>query len=213
MSLINDALKKARQAQRENPPTLSTQHFRPVESGPRRSPLYVLLPLAVVFLSAIGGVLLWMALQKRGVFEEQTVLARQNQPTPQPSVKRSSTEQPSHTDELPNVNVAPQPAESSTVADSVGDKPASLMDETQAVSKEQVVVHPAGQPTSITAPAEPPLPIVRGIFLNPSHPSAVLNNKTVYVGDRVIGFEVISITPDSVTVVRSGKTNVLTLPE
>ena len=213
MSLINDALKKAKKAQRENPAPLSTQHFRPVESGPRPSPWYILLPLAVVFLSAIGGVSLWMALQKRGVIQEPTVLARQNQSPPQPDPKQSSATQLPQADETREFAGASRPAETPRASDSISAQPAPPPEQAESISGEQVVDRAAGQQTSINAPAEPPLPIVRGIFLNPSHPSAVLNNKTVYVGDRVIGFEVISITPDSVTVVRSGKTNVLTLPE
>jgi len=54
---------------------------------------------------------------------------------------------------------------------------------------------------------------LQGIFFNPRRPSAVVNGKTVYVGDRVSGFHVFAITPATVTLGTANQTNVLSLSE
>jgi hypothetical protein len=66
------------------------------------------------------------------------------------------------------------------------------------------------------AAVEPPTPPelkLKGIFYNPRRPSAVVNDRTVYVGDRVNGFSVFAITPQTVTLGNATATNVLSLSE
>jgi hypothetical protein len=62
------------------------------------------------------------------------------------------------------------------------------------------------------SPQPPPLKLL-GVVYSPTRPSAVLSGKVVFLGDRVQGFRVTAISPDSVTLVGNGKTNRLTLPE
>jgi hypothetical protein len=54
MSLINDALKQARQSQQNNPPSGSPPPLPPVESAPRGGINWFLLTLIVLFLVAAG---------------------------------------------------------------------------------------------------------------------------------------------------------------
>ena len=63
------------------------------------------------------------------------------------------------------------------------------------------------------AAEEPKAPELKlqGIFFNPRSPSAVVNGKTVYVGDKVSGFRVFAITPQNVTLGTATQTNVLDL--
>lgn len=65
-------------------------------------------------------------------------------------------------------------------------------------------------------PAEPPKPAfphlrLQGIFWRPSRPSAVINSKTVYVGDRLETARVTGIDRETVTVQWESETKVLTL--
>ncbi len=65
-------------------------------------------------------------------------------------------------------------------------------------------------------PAEPPKPSfpimkLQGIFWRPARPSAVINSKTVYKGDRVDSARVLAIDQESVTVQWQTETKVLTL--
>ncbi len=64
-----------------------------------------------------------------------------------------------------------------------------------------------------TPSAKPALPKLQGIVFNPRRPSAVINGKTLFLGDRVAGFRVVAIGPDSATLVSGGQTNVLMLEE
>jgi hypothetical protein len=44
-------------------------------------------------------------------------------------------------------------------------------------------------------------------------PSAVINGKTLFVGDRIREFRVVAITPDTAILSGAGRTNVLSLSE
>jgi hypothetical protein len=52
---------------------------------------------------------------------------------------------------------------------------------------------------------------VQGIFYRAKNPAAMINSKTVFVGDRVSDAKVVAIAPDSVTVEIAGQKKVLSL--
>ncbi len=68
--------------------------------------------------------------------------------------------------------------------------------------------------TMAAAPEVPTFPKLRlqGIFWRPSRPSAMINNKTLFVGDKVEKAQVTAVDQESVTVVWNGEERVLTLP-
>jgi len=68
-----------------------------------------------------------------------------------------------------------------------------------------------GYPVAAVTEVEPPSVKLQGIFFNPQNPSAILDGRTVYLGDRVSGYRIMGITPTTVTVVNSTSTNVLSL--
>jgi hypothetical protein len=79
------------------------------------------------------------------------------------------------------------------------------------------VAEPAPKPV-VSAPAvaaEPaPKPValnVQAIVFNPSRPSAVINGRTLFLGDHISDYRVAAISHRTVTVVKPGKTNVLIL--
>ena len=49
--------------------------------------------------------------------------------------------------------------------------------------------------------------MVQGIVYDPAHPWAIVNGKTVYVGDSVEGMRVTAISRNSITLVGNGRTN------
>ena len=65
----------------------------------------------------------------------------------------------------------------------------------------------------LVEPPKPVSPKLQGIFYNPSRPSAVVSGKTVYVGDRVLGFSVTAITKNAVTLSSAAETKVLSLSD
>jgi hypothetical protein len=78
-------------------------------------------------------------------------------------------------------------------------------------------VAPASTNTTTSVASTEPAPTtsselkLQGVFYRPSKPSAVINGKTVYRGDKVENARVISIGKRSVTVQVNGETKVLTL--
>jgi hypothetical protein len=75
------------------------------------------------------------------------------------------------------------------------------------------------KPDSTPSPATPaapapsgPRPIrLQGIVYDPSRPSAMINGKTLFVGDRLGAMQVVAIDRNSATLVGGGQTNLLTL--
>jgi hypothetical protein len=61
------------------------------------------------------------------------------------------------------------------------------------------------------APAPQPTYKLQGIYWRPSRPSAVINGKTVYIGNRVENARVTAIDQESVTITVHGETKVLSL--
>ncbi|HTD87262.1 MAG TPA: hypothetical protein VK850_11860 [Candidatus Binatia bacterium] len=68
------------------------------------------------------------------------------------------------------------------------------------------------QVTNVPTPAREPAYKLQGIYWRPSKPSAAVNGKVVYVGDRFKNARVIAIDQDSVTLKVDGQTNPLVLP-
>lgn len=171
MSLVNDALKRAKEAQKENPPPTPPLELRPVqpaqEGRPASPMLFVGAVLGLVVMVGLGGLLLWGVTQQR------------NQSL-QVEAKPAPVETP--------VKVEPPPAS----------------------TPEEAMTN-----TLPAAVVEPPLPEfkLQGIFFNPRSPSAVVNGRTVYVGDRVEGFRIHLITPTAVTLGNATHTNVLSLSQ
>jgi hypothetical protein len=188
MSLINDALKRAKQAQKENPPPTPALQFRPVEPGqearPRSPMLIVGVILGLIVMVGLGGLLLWAVAQNRdaGLQAEARTL------TEGESAK-------------PGALMDPPPAPLR-----VEPTPAPVTTPEEAMTNTQLAV------AVVEAPKVPELKL-QGIFFNPRSPSAVVNGKTVYVGDKVSGFRVLAITPEAVKLANATATNVLSLSE
>jgi hypothetical protein len=170
MSLVNDALKRAKQTQQENPPPVPPLEFRPVEpanEGQSGSPLLVVgAVLGLIVVVTVGGLLIW-------------AVGRQ----PEASLHAAARSV-----------VEPVPA-------AVPSTPEALPEPVNTNSHPEVV--------------EPPKPELKlqAILFNPRNPSALVNGRTVYVGDRVSGARVTAITPKAVTLTSETFTNVLSLSE
>lgn len=225
MSLINDALKRAREAQRHKPPgSPGGPPLRPVEPRPQRNPgVWLMLVFAVVV--AASSILLWQWFQQSR--QPQIVASRppspaQTPPTPSPAPP-----------------VAPSPPIPATANAKPGDvrartSAATILSSVPAEPKRATVapapvVQAATNPpprapatnesatnavTSAPAADAPPKPAplrLQGIIFHPTRPSVVINGKLLFVGDRLSEWRVTAIDSRSVTLTGDGKTNVLTL--
>ena len=169
MSLINDALKRARESQRNDPPS-GAPPLPPVESPARSGAGWILAAAAILFLAAVGVFLgpAWFG----------------------------SKAPPTATAKTPEM-IAPKPAEISPSPPAAPVTPPAL------------VTSPGASPTPATNTNPPPaavavvqLPRLQGVIFNATRPLAIVNGKTVNVGDRVGDFQVKQILQNSVIVQR-----------
>ncbi len=183
MSLINDALKRARETQPKGFAPSASPAFRPVE-GARRSAggNDVLLPALIVVILLLGGLLLWVWF--RGDGGELKVRARTS------SVSAEAVS-------IPAV-VPPAPVPTQPVVTAIEKMP-------EPITNAAVAVEPP-KPAPIVYK-------LQSIFYRPKSPSAVINGKMVFVGSSVAEARVVAIGKDSATLVTAaGQTKLLELP-
>jgi hypothetical protein len=201
MSLINDALKQAKATQPALTSVASGPALRPVEPARRSRGTGFLLPAVILVVLVLALILLWQwfhggaDLQVRAkTIPSAELVAATPTPAPVAAVPAIVPTTPAPAISTP----APVPASAETVK--VADASATVPAVTPAVAVEP-------------AKPQPPTYKVQSIFYSPKKPSAVINGKLVYLGQRVSGASVVEITADSVTLVTSGgQTNVLELP-
>ena len=204
MSLINDALKRAKEAQPATAPTPEPeQPMQPVgplsEPAPSRSLPPYFLPAVLIVLCGACWFLIkgWETKRQAGLYPEPvTVLARETGTDASASAAKASQEKPGS----PSNHAA-------------SDATAKLPTPTNPATSNSSAPPQAASTVAIPeAPARPqPTFKLQGIFYRPSNPSAVVNAKTVFIGDIVNEAKVTSIDRQSVTLVHEGQTKVLTL--
>jgi hypothetical protein len=185
MSLINDALKRAKEAQRTAPLPASNLQFRPVEpaqTAARRPG--ILLPVGIILFVLIGLFLVWQFRPK----------------TAAPMLPGVETKPVAVVSSVPETK--PQPASPiQAAAVPAPEKPV-----------EQAVV--AIPPPVAVAPPPAPAPLkLQAIIYSPGHSSAIISGKSVWAGDTFRGFRVAAITQSSATLVSASETNVLELDQ
>ena len=200
MSLINDALKRAKQAQKENPAWPPALQFKPADLSQRRSSgSPILLIVVAVVVLAVVGLFVVIALQKR-----ETVPRVANRKQPDESIMQTGA--PSVV--TPAENSVPVQPVSTTNSVAAAENPATAPGPAPTDSVTNITVA-----TADATPPKPALPKLQGIFYRPARPSAVISGKNVFIGSRVGEFQVLAITQESVTIGSAAQTNVLSLAE
>ena len=208
MSLINDALKRARQTQQENPfGGLPAVPLQPADNaGHPNYFLRAVVALLTVALLASSG---WFFWKWGGHREEQRTVVAAKEPKADPAMQSKMPIQSSPRKSVikvstnivvrTNVTTAPKPG---VVA------PPEPTNASIAVSQASA--------TAPAPPAVPPSPVadlkLRSIIYREDRPAAVINGDMLYVGDEIRGARVVHIDRYSVTVERKGETNELRLP-
>lgn len=194
MSLINDALKRAREAQQQAPaPPLAEPQLRPVEPEKHTRHNVGLLILAALALIALGGLVLVWQISRKHSEDIQQVSAKTppaTAPTGEPSSTPGST-----TATVPTTKAAATAAETAQASPATG----------------AAITNAAPVPDAV--PATPPPPKLQGIVFNPKRPSALIDGRTLFLGDRFGQFRVVAITTQTVTLAGAGVTNVLGFAE
>lgn len=210
MSLINDALKRAKQAEPE-PSSIpaAAGPMQPVDYQRGRLPWYFVPCLLAVMVGACWFLLKgWDAHRQAaiGYGEPITVKAREPVTPLQPADAGPSAE--------PAFAVAINTTASSAP---IGmQRNFSLEDSSTPAAPATPASAPtttAGTPdaASTPSPANGPTFRLQGIFYRSANPSAMVNGKSVFVGDRVSGARVRAIERDNVTLEYDGQLKTLTL--
>lgn len=204
MSLINDALKRTKDAQQQNPPPAGGPPLKVADSAGAKSAsgaktlLYIMVACVIV-----GNALLFIAIKDRGVKKEAAPAIATGSASAQPATA-TTTPVPTVAAAAPAVPVATA-APAPVAAANPAPVATPIAAETNSTEVAPVV---AAQP-------EPPKPAplkLQSIIYNPSRPSAMVSSKFVFIGDKVQGFRVTAIDQETVTLVGNGQTNVLSLP-
>ncbi len=218
MSLINDALKRAKQAQGQTPAPPSTgPQLRPVEPVAAASHASRLaMPGITIVVIGIALFLAWRLVHtnssvRPGVVVPQVPEAANADPSPHPApiaqhaqtrtVEATATVQPSS----PPATILGTPAEagastSKTVAPAPG----------AAATDVAATIAPTNTPV---APQKPAPPKLQGIMYQPGRPAAMISGKMVFIGDKFGAWRVAAIDQESATLTGAGQTNILTLPQ
>ncbi len=218
MSLINDALKRARDSQQTAPRETPELEFRPVDapSPPgtsSRGSLGVLLPVALAVVGLLMAFLVWQRIKdhRNQVPREITVRAVNPGPVPAavepaPAKAPNAAEPLAVSTGLKPAQAAPDPAlivQTTGTANSPAPATAGVVGEPAATN--------AAAPALAPAPPKPAPPKLQGVVWNPRRPSALINGQVLFIGDRMGDYRVTRITRSSATLAKAGQTVVLTL--
>jgi len=215
MSLINDALKRARQAQTQAPPAVSSgPQLRPVEppiQSVRKGGL--ILPLFIAGIVVLVFLLSWNLFRGGSKSERASIVPmKENRtahpapiPRPDPERVRVSTlpSQPA------SVTPKPNPSESAHLEASQTDTNLKVP---ALVSKPPLIENVTPSVKAAATPPATPLKL-EGIVFHPTHPAAMIAGKMLFINDKVGDWQVVGISRDSATLSNAGQTNVLSLPQ
>lgn len=212
MSLINDALKQAKQAHEQKP--APQFHGAPLHTHPVTKPKSALMPvlLGVAALFVVLIAVIAMLLVKTFNVSAKTVSVA----TSQPAAPVARVAEP--------IPVAATPAAVSLAASE--SQPTALQPQvvpaasgepaTQSLPVTTTVDSPAPPATATVAATETavestPNAHLQGILYNPTRPAAIINGRTMYVGERLKDIRLVDVTPESATVLWNEQTIELTL--
>ncbi len=107
-------------------------------------------------------------------------------------------------------SVAPAPPAATA---GTGSAPAAALSPLATNASPVALVTSNATPVGDAAPPKPPAMKLQGIIFDPKRPSAVINGRTVFIGDRIHGMRVVAITSGTATLVGAGHTNLLSMAE
>ena len=206
MSLVNDALKRAKEAQQPTPaPPISGPPCKEPDTV-EESSSWTTSPVTMAVVAVIALLVVWQSLRRSNASSrsegDPTRVAARSHVTPETSP--AAVEPPSPKPELAPT-VSPD-ATSVKAAPSVVTTPAPSDSVTPSGATPQTEVIPAAPP------APPPLRL-QAVIWSPKRPSAMISGKTVFVGDRVQDFKVTRITQDSATLSSYSEVKVLRMTQ
>jgi cytoskeletal protein RodZ len=209
MSLINDALKRASEAQAKAEPAATTKfEFRGVEPGQNQPGQFSWYLGSVMFVAVlITALVFWETAHRQ---RKENIDSSPPTSTEKPSGSVLGTEMKVHAREdgpLPGAPLA-----STKSVDAAQTESVAIVAVSGTTIQESSKVELTNSTTAALENVRP-APKLQAIVYNPTSPSAIISGKTVFAGDRVGEWRVVSVGRDSATIVKAGETNVLKLGE
>jgi hypothetical protein len=222
MSLINEALKRAKQTQESSPaaasPVPHLARFQPVPSHSSHLGNSLLPPVTLGLVAMLGFIVIWQWIHMRSArvvpnpirvvaTEARTNTSRPVAPAPSPQpIVTAATVSSQSAQQVP----VPVPPPDATKA--IANEPPKAVTTPPASTRAgKVPANPA--PAAKDSVAKPLVLKLQAIVTHPTRPSAVINGKSVFVGDHVSEFRVAKISRQNVTLVKAGKSTVLDLQQ
>ncbi len=200
MSLINEALKRAKEAQDTRPATvpatgLTMRHAEPeVHRGTEPAAMFAGL---LILFTGLCAVFAWQLQRHQREMMPIAAPGRATVVVSVPAVRAA----PLVVEPTPQVSAPPA---------AVAPVAANIVTNQAAPTLAPVVI--ATEPVHAAEAPPAPAPIrLQAIFFNPSRPSAMIDGQSVVVGDEVGEFHLSAITAKSVTLISPTSSNVLTL--
>ena len=196
MSLINDALKRATQTPGASKPAAEMETTMKPAPQPRTVGLPVYFMPVLLFI--ISGACLFLVkgwdARRQNAASTQPVIVQARALHDVPSGEGGELPVPENRqfalNDAPTPSVPPTTTATAAAVTPAESAPASAMPDT----------------------AQAPTFRLQGIFYRPAKPSAVVNSKTVFIGDRIANAKVTAIDHQSVTLDLADEIKVLTLP-
>lgn len=197
MSLVNEALKRAKEAQEKQ--AGAPMRGAPLHTAepPPASKMWVVAVLAFVLAigGAGGGIWYWQ--------KHQSISAAKTEVPAKPAYQIIMGNNPAAPAPVKITTIEPvAPAPAAAPAPKTETAPVAIV-----VDNSRVAIIPP-----IPAPAPPVALKLQGILYSATKPAAILNGRTVFVGDRISGMTVTAIEPDRVTVTYNNQPTVLRMP-
>ncbi len=192
MSLVNDALKRAKEAQQPTPaPPISGPPFKEPDTA-EESSRWTTSPVTMAVVAVIALLVVWQSLRRsngssRSEGDTTRVAARSHVTL---ETSPATVEPPS-----------PKPEPAPTISTHATMVKLAPHDVTTPSARDSATQPGTTTPPEVT-PAAPPVPPplrLQAVIWNPKRPSAMISGKTVFVGDRIQDFKVTRITQDSAT--------------
>jgi hypothetical protein len=205
MSLINEALKRAQRAQQQQPPVPGTDRLpQPAESGSSPPRLFWLLPVILGMVCLLAGWFLWTGWttlkQTRQSALTSPPISEMAQPLDRSSGIGSDRPVANETEVDQGQEWAAardvQPMALNTVQESGAESATAItIAGEQAYAGSSQTDNTDGAPGMDSIADVPPEAAfkVQGIFYRLSKPSAVINGRTLYVGDEIDGAKIVAI--------------------
>lgn len=210
MSLINDALKRARQARPQNPfDGQPVALLQPVDYAARPNWIFRMI-IGLLVLGSLTGAGWFFAKWWNSGGESRGGVHAAAGPTPTepPKLKRRDR-QPIKVDTniIVRTNFAAAHPSEPTAQSAATNTPVTAPPTNAAVVAAQ---------TNVAVPPAPPSPFgdlkLQSIIYREDKPAAVINGEMLFVGDEIRAAHVLKIERQSVTIERKGETNELRLP-